>query len=394
MTIDNQFISNLVFQIFKLHYATENLLLSGQNVPIEYTNAIADAIELINETLNLQHTSDELILNLRSKPCSYALCSKIEYWEHNISAFLPAINKNCVKYKIALWIQGDDVQLAEFILNKISACIIDLIAISDTIDSQQSICINNMTVPFIPLNQLNSSMADYVILIKHDISYTESVKILEKKGFYEKNIISYKTICVPHFSFEKYKLLKESKLSILSLNCAGGIISHLFTLPFRSPFVNMFMNELDFLTLLEKNPMKSLSGELSLIDVGTNNNLGIDYPIFELNGFKIHMNHYSDFTYAKNKWYERMQRINWYNLLIIMYTDKKETLERFDKLPFAKKICFVPFESDLASAFSFNKNELSTTSKTWQVANSISMGKIALYDLWDILLYGKKTKLS
>ena len=254
--------------------------------------------------------------------------------------------------------------------------------------------INKKLMPFIPLDQVTPELADYIIVSEVKTPFVNVMKIFLSKGFSEECVINDRTICVPNFSFSKYRTIKKSKLSIISMNCAGGIISHLFSLPFRSPFVNMFMNEEDFLSLLEKDPQNSLFGELKLNDTGYETNLHIDYPIYELNGLLLNMNHYPDFYDAKCKWYERVQRINWYNLVLMMYTDNKETLERFDELPFSKKVCFVPFESDLPSAFSFDKIKLNIDYPTWDIANRVAGGFIKVYDLWDMLLYGKKTKLE
>ena len=77
-----------------------------------------------------------------------------------------------------------------------------------------------------------------------------------------------------------------------------------------------------------------------------------------------------------------------------MYTDSKEVLQRFERLPFGKKVCFVPFESDLPSAFPFDRNKLGIKIPTWDMATRIANGSVLVYDLWDMLLYGKKTPIE
>lgn len=77
-----------------------------------------------------------------------------------------------------------------------------------------------------------------------------------------------------------------------------------------------------------------------------------DYPVFDLNRLPLHFLHYQpDIEAARNTWLRRAKRINWYNLFVTMYTDSEEILERFAALPFAKKACFVPFESDMPCAY-------------------------------------------
>lgn len=258
--------------------------------------------------------------------------------------------------RILIWFQGSNSSfLVSAITNLFKNQDNNIIGITGEIDVGKNFCINEKVIPFIPLDQVNNELTDYIVVSDVKIPFVNIMKIFLGKGFSEECVIDDRTICVPNFSFSKYKAIKKSKLSIISMNCAGGIVSHLFSLPFRSPFVNMFMNEDDFLSLLDNNPINSLFGELKLNSTRCETNSHIDYPVYELNGLLLNMNHYPDFYDAKCKWYERIQRINWYNLLVMMYTDNKEILERFDELPFSKKVCFVPFESDLPSAYSFDK---------------------------------------
>jgi uncharacterized protein (DUF1919 family) len=81
-----------------------------------------------------------------------------------------------------------------------------------------------------------------------------------------------------------------------------------------------------------------------------------------------------------------------YNLLIVMYTEKKEVLERFDKLPYSKKVCIVPFHSALPSAYCIDKNDFESI-PLWDCANRIAMGRKYIYNLWDMIIYGKKNHL-
>lgn len=300
-----------------------------------------------------------------------------------------------IMQRIVIWFQGNE---SPFLVKAINILFkqkeaVHIIGITGEFDTEKKFCINNVEIPFISLDLISPEMVDYILISENNIPITKFLQIFLQRGFEEECIIRDRTICIPGFSFLKYKYLKESKLSILSINCVGGIISHLFALPFRSPFINLYMNEKDFLTLLENDPRYLLNGELKLYDTGYEENLHIEYPIYEINGLLLNMNHYSDFKNAEYKWYKRVQRINWYNLLIMMYTDSKEILTRFDKLPFAKKVCFVPFESDFQSAYSFDKEKLGVDYPTWNIANRIAGGHILIYDLWDMIMYGKKTRL-
>ena len=120
--------------------------------------------------------------------------------------------------------------------------------------------------------------------------------------------------------------------------------------------------------------------------------LKFDYPIFTMGNVSVYMNHYPDFDEAVRKWNERKARINWYNLFVTMYTEDPEVLKKFDELPYGKKVCFVPFKSNLDSAFYINR-DLKPEEQFWRIVNLSAYGDLFYYDPFDMLLYGKKTQL-
>lgn len=204
-------------------------------------------------------------------------------------------------------------------------------------------------------------------------------------------IIADRIVLVPNFTLEKYKKLRRSKLSILSMNCFAGLLYHRFALPFLSPTINMYTSEEDFLEFL-KNPVENVRGEFNLVKTEFNDVLGFEYPVFKICESEWHMNHYKDFEMAKNKWRERSQRINWFNTLVTMYTESYKVLAEFDKLPFAKKVCFVPFDTNLESGYYLDLTKMATP-ELWRAVNGTATGEVPFYDMWDMLLYGKKTPL-
>ena len=233
--------------------------------------------------------------------------------------------------------------------------------------------------------------ADNSVLITN--TQSNFVKILKEAQSLEidtDKIILDRVICVPFFTLEKYKKLRHSQLSILSMNCFAGLLYHRFGLPFLSPMINMFTSDEDFIKFL-KAPMKNVSAKLKLLRTERNEGLKIDYPVYKIGDTEWEMNHYGDANVAYRKWCERSFRINWFNLLVTMYTEKPEILAEFDKFPYSKKVCFVPFKSDLDSAYFVDVEKYG--GELWQVVNGIGTGKVIEYDMWDMLLYGKKTPL-
>ena len=193
--------------------------------------------------------------------------------------------------------------------------------------------------------------------------------------------------CIPGFTLKNYRRLQRSRLSIFSMNCFGGILSHTLGLPFRSPFVNMFMGEEGFINLLRE-PRIYMEKNFVLKKMEWQSVLKFNYPVVTLGNVDIHMNHCKTFDDAITKWNERKERINWYNLFVTMYTDNKEILREFDALPYSKKVCFVPFKSDLDSAWYINP-EIKHGFSFWNVVNTFGMGDPFYYDPFDMLLYGK-----
>ncbi len=127
-------------------------------------------------------------------------------------------------------------------------------------------------------------------------------------------------------------------VSILSMNCTGGILSHDLGLQFRSPTINLYMRAEDFIKFCEHLEYylaidhfvectdKSIVGERS-------------YPVAFLGDLTLFLVHYHSISEAEKKWNERKKRLDKDNL-VILNTDREgmnESLkERFEHLPYRK----------------------------------------------------------
>ena len=198
-------------------------------------------------------------------------------------------------------------------------------------------------------------------------------------------------VCIPGFTLEKYRRLQRSQLSIFSRNCFGATLMNTLGLPFYSPFKNLLMVETDFIRFL-KHPRLYFDEKLEFKESKFYKDGNHDYPIFDLANISVHMLHYPKFDEAPVKWEERKKRVNWYNLIAIMETKNLDILEKFDDLPYGKKVCFVPFKSNLDSAFYIDPSTQDEPNFTTMLIN-YAFGKIFYYDVFDMLLYGKKTPL-
>lgn len=170
------------------------------------------------------------------------------------------------------------------------------------------------------------------------------------------------------------KRLKNKDISIISMNCTGGILSHDLGMQFKSPTVNLFFRAEDFIKFCEN--LEYYLGidefvectDSSIIEERT-------YPIAYLGDLTLFLVHYHSVTEAQKKWNERKKRVNWDNIVIIN-TDREgmteELKERFEKLPY-RKVMFVhqPDEKH-PSCFYIRGYE-----------NQASVGIITDHDTWD-----------
>ena len=295
--------------------------------------------------------------------------------------------------RIIVWFAAPDVQFLNPATNILRRQFGNFDVIGMTGEQPLKITLEGKNIPFIPLTSLNGNGGGYDILLVAG-GYGKLSGVLKRAK--ELNIDSDKIlgdwiVCLPGFTFEKYRRLQRSKLSIFSLNCFGGIISNTFGLSFRSPFVNLYMKEDEYIRFL-RHPRIYMAEELVFKESRYQTVLKFDYPIFTMGNVSVYMNHYPDFDEAVRKWNERKARINWYNLFVTMYTEDPEVLKKFDELPYGKKVCFVPFKSNLDSAFYINR-DLKPEEQFWRIVNLSAYGDLFYYDPFDMLLYGKKTQL-
>lgn len=293
--------------------------------------------------------------------------------------------------KVALWVVGEEkdyLTRALEILGKQENGLLVIGAISE--GDRKKFAINSQEVPMLGVDEFLMKRAwDYVLVTGGRCHMPAVTKKCKVWGISPDSFISDRAVCAPGFTLEKYFLLRHSQLSILSMNCFGGLISSLLQLEFLTPTINMFLKEDEFLKFLSE-PRKYMETQLELIDKVQEK--GRVYPVFSTGGVHLYMNHYFDFDAASKKWYERVKRINWYNVIPVMYTKNAHNAELFDKLPFGKKVCFTDFASDFQSSYFLpvlDDKEL----PLWDRVNHVGMGLWKRYDLFNMLLYGIKTPI-
>ena len=249
-----------------------------------------------------------------------------------------------------------------------------------------------LNVPFIPLEKLTGGVYDILLVVgARQVGMSQVIKAARQLNLPEEKLLGDWIVCIPGFTLEKYRRLQRSRLSIFAMNCFGGVLSNTFGLPFHSPFINMFFNEQEYLRFLRA-PRVYMEEKLIFKKTAFEERLKINYPVVTLGNVDLNMNHYPEFDEAIKIWERRKARINWYNLFVVMYTENEEILQEFDALPYGKKVCFVPFKSNLDSAWYINR-KIKAELEFWDVVNHFGFGEPFYYDPFDMLLYGKKTPL-
>lgn len=281
--------------------------------------------------------------------------------------------------KVLLWFVSDDKRFFRDAINVLKA-------------QHGKIEIIDLIIGHTEIIKADCNRADIILVVGGKVfGMGQIIKEVRRFNLPAEKLLGDWIACIPGFTLEKYRRLQSSRLSIFSVNCFGGFISHALGLQFQSPFINMFLNAQDYLRFLH-NPQAYLGKNLVLKEMKWNAPLKFDYPVVKLGDIELHMNHYRDFDEANKIWERRKARINWDNLLVTMHTEDEKSLQEFDALPYGKKICFVPFKSDLNSAWYINP-ELRKDLSFWAIITRFAQGSPFYYEPFDMLLYGKKTPL-
>lgn len=238
---------------------------------------------------------------------------------------------------------------------------------------------------FIPIGKIRPDKVDYIIVTSRRY-FNEILTTAKRIGFVQDNIIQAKVFALPNFCFSDYIKLVKSHVSIIANNCWGGAISNSLGLPFRSPFINMFEHDDEYIKLL-RDVKGYLQKKVVFERMDYTEVLQRYFPICTLGDIKLYFNHYVSMEEVNEKWYRRLARINWDNLFVMMYTDSREIAEMFDSLEHLKKICFVPFQCNLKSAYTL---ELAgkVNLPLWEIVNKIAGNYLADYDLIELLNSG------
>lgn len=250
-------------------------------------------------------------------------------------------------------------------------------------DVPDLLCIDGWEI--IQCNNIYTIEFDYIIVMS-DNFFVDILTYIKDQGISEERVLSYKCLNFHPISLDKYIQIKNSKITIFSNNCWGGILYSSLGLECLSPFKNLFIQDEDYLKFLEE-PNLYINCELESLYYETDVNSGKKYPVmcFGNSDIKLHFNHSDTFEQAQEGWNRRKQRINWENLLIEMYTEDSNTAERFlHYIQYEKKLLFVPEKIDIDGAI---KLPLYPGQKKFYEAVNRSVSDSGyMYNLLDLML--------
>lgn len=242
---------------------------------------------------------------------------------------------------------------------------------------------------FIPKEKVLEADWDWIIICASNGAVPEIRKEAVLLGISEDVILSSRVLSIPGFHFEKYAKLVKSKLSILTNNCWGGVVYQQLGLKVRSPLYNMAFDTDDGYIEFLKNAKNILTNEsLQFEEYGYNDVSKHFYPIYQLAGIRLRMLHDCDREKVEQKWSERISRINWENIFVMMYTNNLKCIEEFSHLPYEKKICFTSLEVDIPSVYMLPLDKVCPGRQIWEIVIDSAKGRYKLYDLTELLITG------
>lgn len=245
-------------------------------------------------------------------------------------------------------------------------------------------------IPFVSKSAIKVRDYDCVIIMSDKRAEIENEAM--NLGFEENIIIGYKALEIWEFSFERFLALKKCMPSIIANNCWGGLTYNSIGERFKSPLINLFLTEEDYLKLLMC-PRKYLEQTISFEYTKYSEITHREYPVCSCNDILIHFNHYDDFEHAKTCWDKRKNRINWDNLFVFFYTNNIKSAQIFDELSFPQKICFTSFDvknEDLNFAIQvpFYNKGVFKGKELWESVNAMAKREIPFYDIIELLHHG------
>ncbi|MBR0059896.1 MAG: DUF1919 domain-containing protein, partial [Selenomonadaceae bacterium] len=116
---------------------------------------------------------------------------------------------------------------------------------------------------------------------------SQVVKAARRLNLPEEKLLGDWIVCIPGFTLDKYRRLQRSRLSIFAMSCFGGLLSNLLGLPFRSPFINLYLKEREYIKFLRA-PRIYMEEQFYFKETGFEQNLKRNFPVVTLGNIDIY----------------------------------------------------------------------------------------------------------
>ena len=209
--------------------------------------------------------------------------------------------------------------------------------------------------PCFCVDEVDLHEADFIIIAIDD--WKPIFRILKERNVQEEKIVRSCAFELPYFNLDDYLELKQSKVTILSNYCLGGVLYKKLGLEQLSPTINAFCTTehyYEFIENYEKYLLcdmkgiecESISEPLKIGEMFASSPRGIIDDKVEWV-----FNHDVYGEKAVNRWNEKRKKVNMKNIAILKTIFSDEDAYRFDKLNVEKKIGFYYKDLGLKSVF-------------------------------------------
>ena len=175
-------------------------------------------------------------------------------------------------------------------------------------------------------------------------------EVTQTWGVCGEKVVSCELLCVPRIDLRRWLELRDSHVSVISNHHWGGLVCDQLQLRRRSPFCDLFVREDDFFRLLSDPRRYVENTPLEFVERRVDTT-GRAYPMMRLDDVALHFNNSTTPDEARAAWEQQKASVNWDNVMVALCTTKPAHAEHLEGLVgYDKRVCFVPFECDLAHA--------------------------------------------
>ena len=249
------------------------------------------------------------------------------------------------RVKIALWgIGGMYRQCANLLQGMQAAGGIELVAVAD---SRRFPFTRLDGMPVVAPDRLRGIEFDFLVLMNEKAASEMRAQAVGELGISAEKVLTYRILQVPGFDFPTYRRLRSAPPSIFSDTEWAARACETLQIECRSPFGQTSFKKADYLRLLA-DPRAYLERSEPVFREKRFNYDGGEYLLFDLADIEVRMMGATDPDEALASWSAGVARIDWDNVFVEMTTIDRRQEEEFNALEgFARKVCFVPYPTDL-----------------------------------------------